>query len=87
MAVSAVVAVGAAGDPLVRRIADRAKKIVVGPGDREGVEMGPLVTRAHRDRVAAYVDAGVREGATLVLDGRGLKVPGCEEGFYLGVSL
>ncbi|MCS6781418.1 MAG: aldehyde dehydrogenase family protein, partial [Geminicoccaceae bacterium] len=68
-------------------IADRAKKIVVGPGDREGVEMGPLVTRAHRDRVAAYVDAGVREGATLVLDGRGLRVPGCEEGFYLGVSL
>jgi malonate-semialdehyde dehydrogenase (acetylating)/methylmalonate-semialdehyde dehydrogenase len=87
MAISAVVAVGAAGDPLVRRIEQRAKRIVVGPGDREGVEMGPLVTRAHRDRVAAYVEAGVREGARLVLDGRGLKVPGCEGGFFLGVSL
>jgi malonate-semialdehyde dehydrogenase (acetylating)/methylmalonate-semialdehyde dehydrogenase len=87
MAISAVVAVGAAGDPLVRRIEQKAKKIVVGPGDREGVEMGPLVTRAHRDRVAAYVEAGVREGARLVLDGRDLKVPGCEGGFFLGVSL
>ncbi|MEW5864600.1 MAG: CoA-acylating methylmalonate-semialdehyde dehydrogenase [Pseudomonadota bacterium] len=87
MAISAVVAVGAAGDPLVRRIEQKAKKIVVGPGDREGVEMGPLVTRAHRDRVASYVDAGVKEGARLVLDGRDLKVPGCEGGFFLGVSL
>jgi malonate-semialdehyde dehydrogenase (acetylating)/methylmalonate-semialdehyde dehydrogenase len=87
MAVSAVVAVGAAGDPLVRLIEQKAKKIVVGPGDRQGVEMGPLVTRAHRDRVASYVDAGVKEGAKLVLDGRGLKVAGCEEGFFLGVSL
>ncbi|HXF66114.1 MAG TPA: CoA-acylating methylmalonate-semialdehyde dehydrogenase, partial [Burkholderiales bacterium] len=87
MAISAVVAVGAAGDPLVRLIEQKAKKIVVGPGDREGVEMGPLVTRAHRDRVASYVDAGVKEGAKLVLDGRDLKVPGCAEGFFLGVSL
>jgi len=87
MAISAVVAVGAAGDPLVRLLEPKAKKIVVGPGDREGVEMGPLVTRAHRDRVASYVDAGVKEGAKLVLDGRGLKVPDAENGFFLGVSL
>jgi malonate-semialdehyde dehydrogenase (acetylating)/methylmalonate-semialdehyde dehydrogenase len=87
MAISAVVAVGAAGDPLVRLLEQKARKILVGPGDRDGVEMGPLVTRAHRDKVASYVDAGVKEGAKLVLDGRGLKVPGCEDGFYLGVSL
>jgi malonate-semialdehyde dehydrogenase (acetylating)/methylmalonate-semialdehyde dehydrogenase len=51
------------------------------------MDMGPLVTRAHRDRVAGYVDKGVAEGATLVLDGRGLKVPGHEQGFFLGATL
>ena len=87
MAISAVVAVGAAADRLVARIAERAARIVVGPGDREGVDMGPLVTRAHRDRVAGYVAAGLREGAKLVLDGRGVRVPGHEQGFFLGPSL
>jgi malonate-semialdehyde dehydrogenase (acetylating)/methylmalonate-semialdehyde dehydrogenase len=59
----------------------------VGPGDKEGVEMGPLVTRQHRDKVAGYVDTGVKEGARLVLDGRGRKVPGYESGFFLGTTL
>jgi len=87
MAISAVVAVGAAADPLVALLKKKAGAIMVGPGDREGVEMGPLVTRQHRDKVAGYIDQGVKEGATLVADGRGLKVPGHENGFFLGTTL
>jgi malonate-semialdehyde dehydrogenase (acetylating)/methylmalonate-semialdehyde dehydrogenase len=87
MAISAVVAVGSAADPLITLLEQKAKKIVVGPGDREGVEMGPLVTGPHRDKVRSYVDAGVKEGAKLVLDGRGHKVAGCEDGFFLGTTL
>ena len=70
MAISAVVAVGAIGDPLVNMLRDKAGKIKVGPGDGDGVEMGPLVTSAHRDKVAGYIAAGVAEGAKLVADGR-----------------
>ncbi|KPK19591.1 MAG: methylmalonate-semialdehyde dehydrogenase [Betaproteobacteria bacterium SG8_41] len=87
MAISAVVAVGAAADPLVSLLKKKAEAIMVGPGDKEGVEMGPLVTRQHRDKVAGYVDQGVKEGAKLVLDGRGLKVPGHDGGFFLGTTL
>jgi len=87
MAISAVVAVGASGDPLVRLLQDKAGKIKVGPGDGEGVEMGPLVTSAHRDKVAGYVDTGVAEGAKLVLDGRNIKIGGYENGFFLGTTL
>jgi malonate-semialdehyde dehydrogenase (acetylating) / methylmalonate-semialdehyde dehydrogenase len=84
MAISAVVAVGSAGDPLVKLIEQKAKAIKVGPGDAEGVEMGPLVTGEHRAKVAAYIEAGVKEGAKLVLDGRQAPV---KEGFFLGTSL
>jgi malonate-semialdehyde dehydrogenase (acetylating)/methylmalonate-semialdehyde dehydrogenase len=87
MAISAVVAVGKAGDSLVARLATKAKNIKVGAGDAAGVDMGPLVSKAHRDRVAGYVDAGVAEGATLVVDGRGAKVPGHEDGFFIGTTL
>ncbi|TSA10353.1 MAG: CoA-acylating methylmalonate-semialdehyde dehydrogenase [Betaproteobacteria bacterium] len=87
MAISAVVAVGASGDPLVKLLKEKAAKIKVGPGDGEGVEMGPLVTQAHRDKVAGYVDSGVAEGATLVLDGRNRKVAGYENGFFIGTTL
>ena len=87
MAISAVVAVGAIGDPLVKLLADKATKIKVGPGDGEGVEMGPLVTCAHRDKVAAYIDAGIAEGAKLVVDGRNKKIAGHEDGFFLGTTL
>jgi malonate-semialdehyde dehydrogenase (acetylating) / methylmalonate-semialdehyde dehydrogenase len=87
MAISAVVAVGAAADPLVERLAAKAKTLRVGPGSAEGMDMGPLVTRAHRDKVSRYVDEGVAEGATLVVDGRGLSIPGYENGFFLGPSL
>jgi len=84
MAISAVVAVGDAGDALVEKIRQKAAKLPVGPGDQHGIEMGPLITRAHRDRVKGYVDTGEREGARLVLDGRGFKHG---EGFFLGPTL
>jgi malonate-semialdehyde dehydrogenase (acetylating) / methylmalonate-semialdehyde dehydrogenase len=85
MAISAVVAVGAAGDPLVRLLADKARAIKVGAGNAEGVDMGPLITRQHRDKVAGYIEAGVKEGASLVVDGRARKLPG--QGFFLGTTL
>jgi malonate-semialdehyde dehydrogenase (acetylating)/methylmalonate-semialdehyde dehydrogenase len=87
MAISAVVAVGAAADPLVKLLKKKAEAIIVGPGDKEGVDMGPLVTAQHRDKVAGYVDLGVKEGAKLVVDGRGLKVRGAENGYFLGTTL
>lgn len=63
----------------------KARAIKVGPGDAGDVDMGPLITRQHRDKVAGYIEAGVKEGATLVLDGRKSAVPG--EGFFLGTTL
>jgi malonate-semialdehyde dehydrogenase (acetylating)/methylmalonate-semialdehyde dehydrogenase len=85
MAVSVVVAVGAVADPLVEAIKERLPKIKVGPGLDDGVEMGPLITREHRDKVASYVASGQEQGATLVVDGRETAPDG--EGFFLGVSL
>ncbi len=87
MAISAVVAVGGAADPLVAKIAAKARQLRVGPGAADGMEMGPLVTAAHRDRVTGYIDAGVADGATLVVDGRGLEVEGYERGFFVGPTL
>jgi malonate-semialdehyde dehydrogenase (acetylating)/methylmalonate-semialdehyde dehydrogenase len=86
MAISAVVAVGSAGDPLVAAIAERAKALRVGPGTKRGVEMGPVITGAHRERIRRYLEAGVEEGATLVVDGRRLEVPE-GKGFFIGPSL
>ncbi|WP_269459619.1 CoA-acylating methylmalonate-semialdehyde dehydrogenase [Allokutzneria albata] len=85
MAVSVLVAVGAAGDELVPRITERIANLRIGPGDDPKSEMGPLITREHRDKVASYVDAGAAAGATVVVDGRELSVDG--DGFFLGVSL
>ena len=87
MAISAVVAVGAAGDPLVAKIAAKAKQLKIGPGSAEGMDMGPLVTSAHRDKVKSYIDAGAKEGAAVVVDGRGLTIAGHEKGFFLGPTL
>jgi len=87
MAISAVVAVGEAGDELVAKIRDKAKRLKVGPGDKDGMEMGPLVTKEHRDRVKGYVDIGEQEGADIVVDGRGLQVKGYEGGHFLGPTL
>jgi malonate-semialdehyde dehydrogenase (acetylating) / methylmalonate-semialdehyde dehydrogenase len=87
MAISVVVAVDPIGDDLVARIADRIPGLVVAPGTVPGAEMGPLITDAHRGRVAGLVEAGVAEGADLVADGRGLVVDGHEDGFFLGPCL
>jgi malonate-semialdehyde dehydrogenase (acetylating)/methylmalonate-semialdehyde dehydrogenase len=87
MAISAVVAVGAAGDPLVAALAERAAKLPVGPGTARGMEMGPVITAAHRDRILGLVAAGEAEGARLVVDGRKLRVPGGEAGFFVGPTL
>jgi malonate-semialdehyde dehydrogenase (acetylating)/methylmalonate-semialdehyde dehydrogenase len=87
MAISAVVAVGAAGDPLVAALAERARRLPVGAGTAQGVEMGPVVTAAHRDRIRGFIAAGEGEGARLVVDGRRLQVPGGEKGFFVGPTL
>ena len=88
MAISVVVAVGdKVADALVERIVDRIGTLKVLPGQDPEAEMGPLVTGEHRERVKRYVDLGVSEGATLVADGRGLTIPGHENGFFLGACL
>jgi malonate-semialdehyde dehydrogenase (acetylating) / methylmalonate-semialdehyde dehydrogenase len=88
MAISALVAVEPIGDELVGKISQRMAGLTVGPGDVEGSEMGPLVTRAHRDKVAGYLDSGLAEGATLAVDGRDHPVTGpAGEGFWLGPTL
>ncbi len=85
MAVSVVVAVGDAADPLVAAIKERLPKITVGDGMDPASEMGPLVTREHRDKVAGYLDSGAAQGATVVADGR--ETAPESDGFFLGVSL
>jgi malonate-semialdehyde dehydrogenase (acetylating)/methylmalonate-semialdehyde dehydrogenase len=86
MAISVVVAVGASADPLVDAIRTRLPKITVGPGSDASAQMGPLVTREHRDKVASYLDKGREQGATVVADGREHSAYG-GDGFFLGPSL
>ena len=85
MAVSVLVAVGDVADPLVAAIKERLPKVKVGNGLEPDSEMGPLVTREHRDKVASYIESGSEQGATLVADGRESAPDG--DGFFLGVSL
>jgi malonate-semialdehyde dehydrogenase (acetylating)/methylmalonate-semialdehyde dehydrogenase len=88
MAISALVAVEPIADQLVGKIRERMARLVVGPGDSEASEMGPLVTRQHRDKVAGYLDSGVAEGATLAVDGRSHPITGAAgDGFWLGPTL
>jgi len=87
MAVSVVVAVGEIGDALVARLAERVRRLRVGPGLDPSAEMGPLLTSAQRARVVQYVERGLAEGATLVVDGRALRIDGHERGFFLGPCL
>ena len=88
MAVSVAVPVGEkTADALVARLKPRVAALKIGPATDAAAEMGPLVTRAHRDKVAAYIDQGVKEGAEVVVDGRGLKLQGYENGFWLGGTL
>ncbi|PZU02269.1 MAG: methylmalonate-semialdehyde dehydrogenase (CoA acylating) [Gordonia sp. (in: high G+C Gram-positive bacteria)] len=86
MAISALVAVGGIADELVAKIADRTVGLKIGDGTR-GTDMGPLVTKAHRDKVASYVDAGEADGATIVVDGRQVQADGGAGGFWLGPTL
>ncbi|HEY4092938.1 MAG TPA: CoA-acylating methylmalonate-semialdehyde dehydrogenase [Luteibacter sp.] len=88
MAISVVVAVGdATADALVARLKPRVEALRIGHGLDEGVEMGPVVTAIHRDRITGYIDDGEAAGAELVVDGRGHQVPGCEQGFFVGGTL
>jgi malonate-semialdehyde dehydrogenase (acetylating)/methylmalonate-semialdehyde dehydrogenase len=85
MAISVVVAVGDVAEPLVDAIHARLDRVKVGPGLEAGNEMGPLITREHRDKVASYLDIAREEGAVVVRDGREQRFEG--DGFFLGVSL
>ena len=84
MAISAVVGVGSAADKLVALLKAKAEKIKVGPGDQDGVDMGPLVTAEHKQKVAGFIDKGKQEGAEVVLDGSN---PPLKHGFFLGTTL
>ncbi len=87
MAVSVVVAVGDTADPLIEKIKERAAALTIGPGDDPASEMGPLITKAHRDKVASYVSGAAAQGADVVVDGTDFTVPGHENGHWIGVSL
>ncbi|MSP66834.1 MAG: CoA-acylating methylmalonate-semialdehyde dehydrogenase [Alphaproteobacteria bacterium] len=87
MAVSVAVAVGDAGDRLVAALRPRVEGLKIGPWSDPQAEMGPLVTRAHLERVRGYIETGVAEGARLVVDGRGLKLQGYEAGYFIGGCL
>jgi malonate-semialdehyde dehydrogenase (acetylating)/methylmalonate-semialdehyde dehydrogenase len=86
MAISALVAVGPIADDLISKIEDRMGKIVTGDGTR-GTDMGPLVTGVHRDKVKGYIDTGVAEGATVVVDGRDVVPDSDGEGYFIGPTL
>jgi hypothetical protein len=86
MAISIAVAVGdEVADALIERLRPKITALKVGSGFDDGVEMGPLVTGVHRDKVKSYIETGINEGATAVLDGRGFKAPG--DGFFVGGTL
>ena len=88
MAISVVVAVGdETADKLISGLSEQIDALTVGPGNDTANNMGPLITREHRDKVKGYVDLGVEEGAELVVDGRGHTVSGNEDGFFLGGCL
>jgi malonate-semialdehyde dehydrogenase (acetylating)/methylmalonate-semialdehyde dehydrogenase len=87
MAISAVVAVGEVADALVAKLAARARTVTTGPGNAPGVEMGPVVTCAARDRIVDLIDQGVADGAELVVDGRKPAIPGHANGFFVGPTL
>jgi malonate-semialdehyde dehydrogenase (acetylating)/methylmalonate-semialdehyde dehydrogenase len=87
MAISAAVAVGDAGDPVVEAVSELARAIQVGPGRAAGSEMGPVVTAAARDRIVGLIGSGEKQGAALAVDGRGLSVEGHEDGFWVGPTV
>jgi malonate-semialdehyde dehydrogenase (acetylating)/methylmalonate-semialdehyde dehydrogenase len=86
MAISACVAVGPIADDLIAKITERTTGLKIGDGTKDS-DMGPLVTKAHRDKVASYIDAGEADGAKIVVDGRQVQADGSAEGFWLGPTL
>ncbi|MFG1497822.1 CoA-acylating methylmalonate-semialdehyde dehydrogenase [Saccharospirillum sp. HFRX-1] len=87
MAISVAVAVGDIADELVEKLAAKTRELKIGNGAEKGLDMGPLVSAAHLQKVTGYVDTGVAEGAQLIVDGRGLNVAGCENGYFIGGCL
>ena len=88
MAISVVVCVGNnVADQMVTRLSAEISKFNIGNGMDKGNDLGPLITKEHRQKVVSYIDAGVEEGASLVVDGRDYSVPGLEEGFFIGGCL
>ncbi|MEW2385919.1 CoA-acylating methylmalonate-semialdehyde dehydrogenase [Micromonospora sp. NPDC047707] len=86
MAISVVVAVEPVGDALIAKVTERMSKLRTGDG-RRGCDMGPLISREHRDKVASYIDVAAQDGATVVVDGRDVIADGAPEGFWLGPTL
>jgi malonate-semialdehyde dehydrogenase (acetylating)/methylmalonate-semialdehyde dehydrogenase len=86
MAISVVVAVEPVADELIAKARERMATLTVGDGTRN-CDMGPLITKEHRDKVAGYLDVAEEDGATIVVDGRGIEVDGAADGFWLGPTL
>ena len=87
MAISTAVTVGSAGDELIAAVSEKARAVKVGPGREADSEMGPVITAAARDRIVGLIGSGEQQGATLAVDGRGLSVPGHEDGFWVGPTV
>jgi malonate-semialdehyde dehydrogenase (acetylating)/methylmalonate-semialdehyde dehydrogenase len=87
MAISAAVAVGGAGDAVVKAVSARAEAVKVGDGRDPGSEMGPVITRAAQERITGLIGSGESQGARLAVDGRGIRVPGHEGGFFVGPTV
>jgi len=87
MAISVALLVGDAGDKVIARLSERARSLRIENGALETAEMGPIVSSAARERIRGYIDTGIAEGATLIVDGRKQVVPGFEDGFFLGTTL
>jgi malonate-semialdehyde dehydrogenase (acetylating)/methylmalonate-semialdehyde dehydrogenase len=87
MAISTAVTVGSAGDELIAAVSEKARAVKVGPGREADSEMGPVVTSAARDRIKGLIGSGEQQGAKLVVDGRGLSIPGHDDGFWVGPTV
>jgi malonate-semialdehyde dehydrogenase (acetylating)/methylmalonate-semialdehyde dehydrogenase len=88
MAISVAVPVGQkTADALIEKLKPRVEALKIGPATDKDAEMGPVVTKMHRDKILGYIDAGVEQGAELVVDGRGFKLQGYENGYYVGGTL